>query len=350
MASSDSTQGLEQRLLEALRRTGPRLPHDMQQGFAELVSPANIAITAGVFAGWIASHAIGVGELFDLGLIGFGLITLGGMAIEVSKHLAAFLRIVAGAGSLDVAAEHLAEAVAILGVTLFTALVMHNAAKAGSRLRPRFVPPPALRFRGLTTEEWLYKISYRRVAPRPREGAELALRFMEEKPNLVSNGDIEGWLKGMDLSQAVQRTNVNAGETLVGYLQLKTEVLAQIKANPSQAKAIIGALKPSEVVVGRFFTRSGTSVRQLGIADQNRIFCRFKFNRSASALESTASPIKDTWTVRAGGRTTSKGTQWRNGQLVGGGGRQLLIPDARELSASNGFDIIEIGSRINLQP
>jgi hypothetical protein len=343
---------LDSRLIGAMELALPKLPQDMQKAFGELLSPANLAITTAVLVAWAASHAIGVGEVVDVGLLVYGLITLGTMALDVGKDLGAYLRIAAGATSaqeLDQAATHLAQAVSILGVTLFAALIMKNASKVAGAAKPVIKTPPSARYFALTAEEWLYKAGFRRVAPMARAGTETALRFLDSKKNFASEGDVTGWLRGMDLSKPVSVKHCAAGETLIGYLQLKPNVVAKIKANPSKAAEIIKGLQPHELEIGRFFTKAGTSNRQLGIADQNRIYVKFRVEGAVSALESTASPIKDTWTVRAGGTTTSAGSTWYNGQLVGGGGTQYLIPDARYLySTSKVFKIVEIGSKVNL--
>ncbi len=343
---------LESRLSAALQLTLPKLPAEMQQAFGELISPANLAITVGVLALWAASHAVGVGEVVDVGLIIYGLITLGSMALDVGKDLGKFLTIAASATSvteLDTAATHLASAVSILGVTLFAALVMKHAGKVKGGAKPTFKATPSPKFYALTVEEWLYNSGVRRISPMARSGTETALRFFDSKKQFASTGDVTGWLKGIDLSKPVSVKHCAAGETLIGYLQLKPNVVAKIKANPSKAAEIIKGLQPHEVEMGRFFTKSGTSNRQLGIADQNRIYVKIKVQGSVSALESTTSPIKDTWTVRAGGTTTSSGNTWYNGQLVGGGGTQYLIPEARYLySTSKVLQIVEFGTKVNL--
>ncbi|MEO7329383.1 MAG: hypothetical protein ABI193_12440 [Minicystis sp.] len=343
---------LESRLTAALQLALPKLPADMQQAFGELLSPTNLAITVGVLVLWAASHAVGVGEVVDVGLIIYGLITLGSMALDVGKDLGEYLRLASTATSvkdLDAAATHLAQAVSVLGVTLFAALIMKHAGKLAGGAKPTFKATPSPKFYALTVEEWLYKSGVRRIAPMARAGTETALRFLETKRNFATEGDVAGWIKGIDFSKSVSVKHCAAGETLIGYLQLKPNVVAKIKANPSKMAEIIKGLQPHEVEIGKFFTKSGTSSRQLGIADQNRIYVKFKVNGSVSALESTTSPIKDTWTVRSGGTTTSAGNTWYNGQLVGGGGTQYLIPEARYLySTSKVFQIVDFGSKVNL--
>ncbi|MFO0762072.1 MAG: polymorphic toxin type 46 domain-containing protein [Byssovorax sp.] len=343
---------LESRLTAALELALPKLPADMQAAFGELISPANLAITVGVLALWAASHAVGVGEIIDVGLLVYGLITLGSMALDVGKDIGEYLRLASTATSvkdLDAAATHLASAVSMLGVTLFAALIMKHAGKVAGGAKPTLKPVPSPKYFALTPEEWLYNAGARTIAPMARTGTETALRFLQGKSNFVTAGDVTGWLKGIDFSKPVSVKHCTAGETLIGYLQLKPNVVAKIKANPSKAAEIIKNLQPHEVEIGKFFTKSGTSNRQLGIADQNRIYVKFKVGGSVSALESTTAPIKDTWTVRAGGKTTSAGNTWYNGQLVGGGGTQYLIPDARYLYyTSKTFQIVDFGSKVNL--
>lgn len=334
-----------------MRRAIPLLPQEMREDVEALVSPENLAITAAVLGAWAASHAVGVGEVVDIGLLALGLMTLGAMALDVGKHIGAYLRVAIGAKSpkdLDDAAAHLAEAISMLGVTLFTTLIMKQAAKKLPGVTAKLTPAPLQRYLAFTVEEWLYKSGYRRIAPRARAGALEALRFFETKRNFVSENSILGWLKGMDLSKTVTSTVLPPKQVVIGYMQVNPLILAKIRAHPSRARELIAGLKGGDMEIGRFFTRSGTSSRQLGIGDQNRIYCKFELGSGVSALQSTTAPFRDTWTLP--GVNVVKlpsGNEAHRGQLVGGGGMQYLIPDAKDLLKSETLKLVEIGTRLN---
>lgn len=124
------------KLLEAARRTTAKLPAEMRQQFAALFAPQNLAITAGVLTVWGASHAVGVGEAADLGLLVVGVATIGRQALQAAGDIWDYVKIAATArcdADLDRAADHLARAVVTIGVAAFIALIM----KAGARLLGR---------------------------------------------------------------------------------------------------------------------------------------------------------------------------------------------------------------------
>ena len=334
---------LDARLLDVLRRAIPRLPARMQAVVADLISPANAAITAGVLGGWAASHAVGIGALADLGLAAFGLITLGDMAYDVARQVGRAIEKTATAereADLDAAAVELAGAIAMIGATMFAALVM----KRAGRLVPAHLP----RLFAMTAEEWLYRIGVRRIAPRQVEGVRTVLAFLEPRRQFLRNGSVEqagplveGWLKAMDLSRPVWKVTLRAGTEIVGYMQVRPQMVARIKANPLRAKELLGALQPHDLEFGSFFTTRGTPMSRLGIGRENRILCRFRVTRDIEVLQSTTSPAFDTWTVKKGFIETAKhdvmedgvlahkgGNRRYKGQLVDGGALQYVIPEA----------------------
>lgn len=333
-------EDLSDRLTEVLRRTTSKLPAEMQSDFAALISPENLAITVGVLVVWAGSHAFGVGEVVDLGLLAFGLIMLGTMALDIAGDITRALELAVNAKKsedLDAAATHLAKAIALLGVTLFTALVLKHAAKAAPRIAPSFkgkLMPAVSRYMGFTVEEWLYKAGFRQMAPTPRNGAAKALELFHEKRSFMKESDALKWLKAMDLSKKVESVTFTAGREIVGYMEVKPTVLARIKAHPEKTAEILRSLQDGDVIIGRFFTKGGTGMDRLGIADQNRIFCRFQVQGSVSAVESATSATADTWTVRG----------WK--QYVGGGGTQYILPDARYLYSTGQIKLTSFGSKI----
>src|SRR6266850_546855 len=117
---------LEDKFAEALRRTAPRLPGSMRKEFEALLSPTSLAIIGGTLVVWAGSHAFGVGEVVDLILLIGGAFFLGMAVFDVARELGDFLVVTSNAADerdLDEAADHLARAIAIIGVAAFIALL-----------------------------------------------------------------------------------------------------------------------------------------------------------------------------------------------------------------------------------
>lgn len=142
---------LQRRFEDVLRRAQPKLPAEMRGEFAALIAPEAIAITAGILALWAASHAIGIGEIIDVVLLVVGLVALGWGVFEAASALFDFIEATTGARSeqdLERAATHLANAIALLGVAAFMALLRRVGARrraggggsAGSGSSPRQRP------------------------------------------------------------------------------------------------------------------------------------------------------------------------------------------------------------------
>ena len=66
---------LSDRMVEVLRRAMPRIPEEMRSSVASLLTGENLRVLTGVFAAWTAAHAIGAGELLDLGLLSLGILS-----------------------------------------------------------------------------------------------------------------------------------------------------------------------------------------------------------------------------------------------------------------------------------
>lgn len=78
---------------------------------------------------------------------------------------------------------------------------------------------------------------------------------------------------------------------------------------------IIGYRGPAESQFKLFFSRPGRSAHNLGVNPTDRRFVAFNVRAPAPALESIASPAKDTW------------SQPRE-YLANGGATQLLLPNS----------------------
>jgi hypothetical protein len=159
-----SAWSLEDRLGETLRRTLPKLGPETREQFEAIISPKSIAIMAAVLIAWVASHAIGLGEIIDIVLAAVGAVAIGWSVFTGIDHLYDFAVLVirpTAERDLDIAADHLAKAIAILGVQIVLA-VLFRGAKApktgkggrlnvgpaprtpGARYKPRIRDDPSL--------------------------------------------------------------------------------------------------------------------------------------------------------------------------------------------------------------
>jgi len=301
-ASDVSRCGTVDKLLEAMRLTLPKLPAEMREAFASLLSPENIAITAGVLGLWATSHFVGVGEVVDVVIAGAGVAMLGWQAIQVAEDIGGFITTAADARSneeLDQAAVHLARAVATIGVTVFVALLT----KAGSRFGKRLGQAGETmrgEFWGRNADEWLAALGKSKAPPLVRQKLEVALKFFRERFPSRTAAQVEGYLKGMDLSQEVRVVTLSPGTEVVGY------------GDPGK--------------LGLYYTKPGTDLDRLGVADANRQFMRCRVRTPVPVLESTTTGVADTWTP---GRTPTFPTGSKT--LAGGGGTQYVIPDAVQI-------------------
>jgi hypothetical protein len=78
---------------------------------------------------------------------------------------------------------------------------------------------------------------------------------------------------------------------------------------------------------GAWFTDTGLTPDQVGLADGRRIRKLFTPIGAVHALQSTARSIKDTWTVDRLFQSLSPGAQGKLGQMTRGGGTQYVVHD-----------------------
>ncbi|WP_082879810.1 RHS repeat-associated core domain-containing protein [Methylomonas methanica] len=117
---------LERKFAEALRRTAPKLPGSMRREFEALLSPESLAMIAATLVIWAGAHVFGVGEIVDILMLVGGILMFGLAVFGVARDLGEFLAITATASNeqdLDEAATHLADAIAVIGVAAFVALL-----------------------------------------------------------------------------------------------------------------------------------------------------------------------------------------------------------------------------------
>ena len=129
---------LEDRFTSVLHRTLPLLPAEIQDEFAQMISPMAILMIAGTLAAWAGSHYFGIGFIADAVMLVAGFAFLGLQVFTAASDLVAAVELTVTARSssdLDRAARHLANFIAVVGVAVFTALVMKGAKKVAPKVK-----------------------------------------------------------------------------------------------------------------------------------------------------------------------------------------------------------------------
>jgi len=129
---------LTERFEYVLQHCGPYMGSDIRAQFTALLTPTNLGIMVGSLVVWAAGHFFGVSEIADAFLLGFGLVFLGKAAIDAARLLKNVIEITCWASTeaeLEDAAKDLAEAIAIIGVMTFFALLAKVGRAIGNKLK-----------------------------------------------------------------------------------------------------------------------------------------------------------------------------------------------------------------------
>ncbi len=129
-----SDWSLKRRFEEVLRLSPSHMPGELAAQFRGMLTPVNIGILVGTLTAWAVSHAFGVGEIADIVLAVVGAVFLGLGVFRAGEHLGQCLMTTIHAETpmdLDAAADDLAQAVVILGVVTFFAVIAKVGAKFG---------------------------------------------------------------------------------------------------------------------------------------------------------------------------------------------------------------------------
>lgn len=135
----------DQKLLETLRRAKPKILPEAWQQIEAILTPEAIAIVAAVLVAWVVSHAFGVGAAIDIIIAVVGVVAIGLAVFAGLDHLyefAAGAYTARTAAELDAAAEHFAEAVAILGIQAVLAVLFRGAPRTFKGAKVPVGPPP----------------------------------------------------------------------------------------------------------------------------------------------------------------------------------------------------------------
>lgn len=202
-----------ERLGEAMRRALPRLGPEARRQIEGILTPEALAVVAAILVVWIGSHFIGIGFVADAVLLVTGIVAIGAAVFEGLDHLYHFARLSLGAkgtAQLDRAANHFAQAVAILGAEAVLAVLFRGSPKTfkggpqpvgsppahagGFRYKPElrgsrnpadfgappYTPPQALVGQGVTLpygEVIIFRPDLRHLSKREAEAARLETRM-----------------------------------------------------------------------------------------------------------------------------------------------------------------------------
>lgn len=146
------TEAFAQKLGTVFQKCLAKIGPDARQELAALITPEALAIIAGVLVAWILGHLVGIGELIDIVIGVVGVLSIGLAVFSGLDELYAFAKQTYGATSdsdLDGAADHLAKAIAILGVQAVLAVLLKNAPRLTPKFKPMNVGPEPVRTPGL---------------------------------------------------------------------------------------------------------------------------------------------------------------------------------------------------------
>ena len=229
-----SSWSSQQKLLAAAQRATPKLPPGMRDQFAALFSKQNLAITGGVLTVWAASQFVGVGEIVDVILAVVGVIMAGWQAVEALWEIERFLVLAISAKSTDElegAADHLARAVIMIGVTAFVILIMKQGSKFG-------ISKPGSALAGFSAAENAVIAEAREVLSSPQmvqirqaqaAGKEITLKFggrvIQYEPNWPWSGLTDFEKNGFTLGRQAFTSEAELTKTVLHELyRLSTSV------------------------------------------------------------------------------------------------------------------------------
>lgn len=152
-------RSFENKLEAVFKRTLPKLGPEAREALAAIITPEALKTIAVVLAAWVLSHAFGVGEAIDIILAIVGIAAIGLSIFAGLEHIYEFASRTYKANSeqeLDIAAEHLAKAIAILGITAVLAVLFRGRPTTGrgSKINIGAPPPrtPGIRFKPTVTK------------------------------------------------------------------------------------------------------------------------------------------------------------------------------------------------------
>jgi hypothetical protein len=165
LTTSVSTWSFGQRLRKVLELSLPLLGPDAVDEIVQMLNPKALGIMAGVLVAWLVSHAFGLGEIIDAILTAVGAIALGLSIFSAIDHLydfASWTYKASNLAELQIAAAHLAKAIAIIGIQAVLAIIFRGAKRPKTYKDP--VPPMRPK---PPAQGWFYKPKITAVPNRP---------------------------------------------------------------------------------------------------------------------------------------------------------------------------------------
>ncbi|HCA94363.1 MAG TPA: hypothetical protein DEP38_06755, partial [Cyanobacteria bacterium UBA9226] len=157
---SVAEMGVVDKIAAAISVAITKVPGEFYEKLKDLLNAKTLGAIALIMGAWGASHAVGVGQIADVILIGVGVITLGQDVISVIEDLIGFAAVLNAQTweEIDKAGEHLAQAIATVGVELIIQFLTHRL--AGSKAKKAEVDEAGVpRRRGYSTQDELTRIS-----------------------------------------------------------------------------------------------------------------------------------------------------------------------------------------------
>jgi len=107
---------LVMRIDKSFRLAGPKIGPDAWGAIQQLLTLESLAVMAGILTAWVAGHAFGISEIVDVILTLVGIFAIGVGVFAGIDELYEYAKLVySPTGDLNRAADHLAQAIAILG-------------------------------------------------------------------------------------------------------------------------------------------------------------------------------------------------------------------------------------------
>ncbi len=118
------------RLTKVIERTLPKVGPEVRAQLAALVQPQALAVMTVVLGAWVGSHAFGLGEIIDVVVGALGVVAIGWAVFQGIDELYEFAKqayLGQSNADFEVAANHLAKAIAILGIQAVLAVLFRGA-------------------------------------------------------------------------------------------------------------------------------------------------------------------------------------------------------------------------------
>lgn len=229
----------ERRLRYVFNTMAELYPGEVAEALRELVSPGNLALTAGIFTVWAAAHATPAGWAADLVIGGVALIFMGRAVLTIIATAFDVARRTTNASCLSdlhAAASTLGEGLGRATVEFGSGLAVGGAARTASAIRqllrrrpsnvasphalPNRPPPPPPQALGSLIGRRLFGPSMSRIPRMPRNdgvlGEQIAKQILEELSGGVFRGIHNASNHGPDLIR------INAATRTIEHIEVKS--------------------------------------------------------------------------------------------------------------------------------